>query len=380
LLITVPALAYNMLSITPSQSSIYFQYLAPVVPFIFIAAIQGTRRVQNRLTADRVHWVLSFWLVLGLLLAWFWDNPFTKIIEEPFYPVYGLQPVVSRDAFEAAAALLPSDAEVATMMAYAPHVALRSELHLFYDRLKLEQRPFGFPQSEYLLLNLSDLRWGVNARFFYSAIETAIGQFGYEAVYADEDVVLLHQTGDPQPLTGAVLGRVIELLESGGKYAPAAQETVDWMGRQWVVDQLPPGIAVQPAQFETGISLLGHEAPASREPGQPLCVTLYWQTDTVVAQNYTIFLHLAAEDGFIQAQRDSQPVFGFFPTTNWHPGEIIADMHCLQIPQGLTPGRYKILTGLYLAESGQRLQLLSDIGGEDNALTLGQITISSPNN
>ena len=87
------------------------------------------------------------------------------------------------------------------MMAYAPQLALRPELHLFYDRLKLQERPYGFPQTEYLLLNLTDMRWGVNARFFYSAIETAIGRYGYEALYANNDVILLRQTDDPQPLT-----------------------------------------------------------------------------------------------------------------------------------------------------------------------------------
>ena len=213
LLIGLPALTYNMLSETPSQSSIYFQYLAPVVPFIIVAAIQGASRIQSWLTQDRARWVLTAWIGLGLLLAWIWDNPFTKVIEAPYFPVYGLQPVSDKDAFKQAQSFLPPDAPVATMMAYAPHLSLRRELHLFYDRLKLQKRAFGFPQTEYLLLNLADLRWGVNARFFYSAIETAIGQYGYEAVYADQDVVLLHQTDEPQPLTGAVLGRVIELPE-----------------------------------------------------------------------------------------------------------------------------------------------------------------------
>ena len=378
LLVGLPALAYNMLSETPSQSSIYFQYLAPVVPFIFIAAIQGAERVQRRLAPNRARWILTAWIGFSLLLAWIWDNPFTKVIDAPYFPVYGLQPATDKNAFSQAQALLPPAAPVATMMAYAPHLALRPELHLFYDRLKLQERPFGFPQTEYLLLNLSDLRWGVNARFFYSAIETAIGRFGYEALYANADVVLLHQTNEPQPLTGAVLGRVIELLDSGGKYAPAAPETIDWMGRQWVGNSLPPTVTRQTAQFEDGISLLGYEAPAVRESGQPLCVTLYWQTDAAITGDYTVFLHLAAPDGFVQAQRDTSPVFGFFPTSSWPPEEIVADMHCLHLPAGLAPGQYDILAGLYDPETGVRLQNLTAALGEENAVFLGQVTLVNP--
>ncbi len=376
LLVTIPALAYNILSETPSQSSIYFQYLAPVVPFIFIAAIQGAKRVQGWFTPQRARLLLGCWITLGIALAWIWDNPFTKIIEDPYFPVYGLTPFTNKESFAAAKALLPPEVPVATMMAYAPHISLRPELHLFYDRLKLEERPYGFPQTEYLLLSLTDLRWGVNARFFYSAIETAIGQYGYEAMYANQDVILLHQTDEPQPLTGAVLGRVIDLLDSGGKYAPAAQETIDWMGQQWIIDQLPKTAAAQPAQFDQEISLLGYETTTERAPGQPLCVTLYWQTAAPPPHDYTVFLHLAAPDGFVQAQRDSQPVFGFYPTSSWQPGKIVTDMHCLQLPAGLGPGSYDLLTGLYNPQNKERLPLLSPTGREDNALFLDQVEIS----
>ena len=93
---TLPALAYNLLSETPSQSSIYFQYLAPVVPFIFIAAVQGAQRLQGWLGRERARTAVTLWLALGTLLAWVLDNPFTTVIDEPYYPVYGLRDVDRR--------------------------------------------------------------------------------------------------------------------------------------------------------------------------------------------------------------------------------------------------------------------------------------------
>lgn len=376
LLVGLPALAYNMLSETQSQSSIYFQYLSPVVPFIFIAAVQGARRVQGWLAPAQRRLILSLSIGLALLLAWVWDNPFNEVINAPYFPVYGLERVAAAAPFAEARALLPADAQVATMMAYGPHLALRPELHLFYDRLKLEERPFGFPQSDYLLLNLSDLRWGVNARFFYNAIETAIGRFGYEVLYAREDVVLLHRVEEPQPLTGAVMGRVVGLLESGGKYAPAAEETIEWMGHQWLLDELPPSAHKLAAMYDEGPTLLAYEAPQVRAPGQAFCVTLYWAADKTISNDYTAFLHVAAADGFVQAQRDSQPVFGFYPTSKWQPGEIVVDMHCMQLPAGLASGHYDILTGLYADGSGQRLRPAAG-GAENDAIRLGQLSVSS---
>ena len=374
LLVTLPALAYNLLSETPSQSSIYFQYLAPTVPFIFIAAIQGAGKIQGRLNERQTRIFLTIWLGLGTLLAWVWDNPFTQVIDDPYFPVYGLDPQTDAGSFYRALEYLPDDADVATMMAYGPHVALRRNFFLFYDRLQLLERPYGFPQAEFLLLNLNDLRWGVNARFFYNALLTAIGRFGYEVIFAENDVVLLQKGIEPQPLTGAVLGRVQGLLEEGGKYAPAAPETIDQLGREWVFDSVPQTIINRPAKFGENITLLGFEGPAHSEGGRPLCAILYWMAGTDLTADYTVFVHLVAEDGFVQAQSDSQPVFGYHPTSTWEPGEIVADLHCLYVPPGLAAGEYTLLTGLYNPQTSSRLPLL-DPPSPENAFDLSSITI-----
>ena len=362
LLVTLPSLAYNLLSETPSQSSIYFQYLAPAVAFIFIAGMQGAAKLRGWLPERWATWGVTAVLLSGTLLAWLWDNPFTQAIGEPYWEVYALEQFTNGDAFYAAAELLPRDAEVATMMAYGPHLALRPELSLFYDRLQLLERPFGFPQADYLLLNLSDWRWGVNARLFLSTVEAAIGRFGYEAIYARDDVVLLQRGVPPSPLTGVVLQRVIELLDAGGKFAPTAPETLDWMGREWLVESVPPTAQALTAEFEHGITLLGVEAPDTAVAGDPVCATLYWTSTQPIDTDYTVFLHLSAPDGFVSAQRDGAPAQGFRPTSAWQPGDILADLRCVRAPEGLAPGDYTFTVGLYHPETGARVALVS--GGD----------------
>ena len=124
--------------------------------------------------------------------------------------------------------------------------------------------------------------------------------------YADGDVILLQKDIEAQPLTGAVLARVRDLLDSGGKYAPAAQETIDRLGREWVLEAVPQSAVRSDARFEDGITLLGYEVPEEITAGRPICTTLYWQTDGRLTADVTVFLHLAAEDGFVQAQDPSQ--------------------------------------------------------------------------
>ncbi|MBE2199821.1 MAG: hypothetical protein IAE79_14495 [Anaerolinea sp.] len=72
-----------------------------------------------------------------------------------------------------------------------PHVSERPDVHLFYGRLRLQEWPYGFPQTGYAFLNLSDMRYWVNPRLFYAQIQTAVGHFDHEAIYFEQDVALL---------------------------------------------------------------------------------------------------------------------------------------------------------------------------------------------
>lgn len=244
-----PAIAYNLLSDIPSQHSIYFQYAAPIIPFVLIGAIEATAWLHRRYAVAWLRWFVPAWLLAGLALAWALDNPFTKQVTEPYFPVYTVQRLVDQQASATAVQLIPPEASVAGMMTYLPHLSERPIVHLFYDRLRLEQWPYGFPPTEYALLNLSDMRYWVNPRLFYAQVETAIGHLGYEAVYFDQDVAVLSPLAAAQPATGAVLQRVIELQEAGGKYAPTAPETLTWMGQQWVTDSLPDTAVPHPIHF-----------------------------------------------------------------------------------------------------------------------------------
>ncbi|MBK9054289.1 MAG: DUF2079 domain-containing protein [Chloroflexi bacterium] len=193
LAIALPCLGYNPLSATPSQSSIYFHYMAPLIPFVFIAAAHGATRWQKRFTQPgslaRADILVAAALVVGTLIAWLWDNPFTQPVDDPYYGVYALEKRPDQAAFAEAIHLIPPQATVATTMAYAPHLTARPVLDLFYHKGVRGDQVYDFLPADYLLLNLTDLRWGVNPRLYYAMIETAIGRDGYQAVYFRDDVV-----------------------------------------------------------------------------------------------------------------------------------------------------------------------------------------------
>ncbi|MCC6601642.1 MAG: hypothetical protein IT327_00440 [Anaerolineae bacterium] len=89
--------------------------------------------------------------------------------------------------------------------------------------------------------------------------------------------------------------------------------------------------------------------------GQTVNLTLVWQGVTEMSESYRVFVHLLAEDGRLVAQSDGLPASWTRPTTGWLPGEFITDRHSLTLPNELPPGRYHLVTGLYLPNAS-RLQ------------------------
>lgn len=90
-----------------------------------------------------------------------------------------------------------------------------------------------------------------------------------------------------------------------------------------------------------------------------------------MAANYTVFVQLLNNAGQVVAQIDLPPLAGAAPTTTWLPGEILTDPYSLSLPPDLSPGRYRLITGLYDPASGARLPVSS--GGD--FVELGQVTV-----
>ncbi len=92
----------------------------------------------------------------------------------------------------------------------------------------------------------------------------------------------------------------------------------------------------------------------SVQRGKPLAVTLYWRAEGDVPVDYMVFVHLAGADGKPQAQDDSQPRQGAYPTSVWRRGDVVTSRHVLAIPTTVAAGEYELLTGMYLP-TGVRL-------------------------
>jgi hypothetical protein len=44
-----------------------------------------------------------------------------------------------------------------------------------------------------------------------------------------------------------------------------------------------------------------------------------------------------------------------YPTSDWHPGEVVVDSYTIQLPPDVEPGRYYLQTGFYYLPTQERL-------------------------
>jgi hypothetical protein len=103
-------------------------------------------------------------------------------------------------------------------------------------------------------------------------------------------------------------------------------------------------------QFGDHISLLGFNLPNgdSYNAGNTIPVSLYWMTDTPLATDYRIALHLAQDGrGVVASARDSQPVNGFVPTVAWEPGKPVWDNRSIALPPDIVAGEYNLWLSVY---------------------------------
>ncbi|MBC7261064.1 MAG: hypothetical protein H5T63_03540, partial [Chloroflexi bacterium] len=92
---------------------------------------------------------------------------------------------------------------------------------------------------------------------------------------------------------------------------------------------------------------------AQNTPGV-LEVMLTWQVLATPPQNYKIALRLKDPSGWDVAKLDTQPGYGFYPTSMWRPGELVHDHYTLSLDDGTPPGAsYSLQVTLYESSSLQ---------------------------
>ena len=141
-------------------------------------------------------------------------------------------------------------------------------------------------------------------------------------------------------------------------------------------------------RFGDSITLTGYDLTKSQSPisnlQSPISnlpiyqLTLYWHCLGPISTDYTVFVHLVRADGGpgIYGQQDSPPLRGTYPTSQWQPGQTLADDAEFTVHADAPAGAYTLVVGWYDPATGARLPA-TDAAGQPlgDHVRLGTITV-----
>jgi hypothetical protein len=137
----------------------------------------------------------------------------------------------------------------------------------------------------------------------------------------------------------------------------------------WFRKSSPPGqvLGVQhPEQINVNdrVLFLGYDLSSeSVTAGDELRVTLYWQAQERLKENYSVFVHLDdLRPNYISWSLSEEVSPADMPTSGWTPGFYVSDDHVLAISSETPPGMYVLRCGLYRPDIGERLPILDSEG------------------
>jgi hypothetical protein len=149
--------------------------------------------------------------------------------------------------------------------------------------------------------------------------------------------------------------------------------------RLWLVRARPPRELVRPrrpadVRFETGVRLLGLDAPPEAVPGQTVPLISYWLVERDVPaadEDDEPFLELLDGAGASRAYQAG----GGLPSRQWRAGDVLAQRASLTMPVDLPPGEYRVAAGLTMREEGARARVLGPNAPAGDSVPVATVVI-----
>jgi hypothetical protein len=178
-----------------------------------------------------------------------------------------------------------------------------------------------------------------------------------------------------------------EIWEACSQTEPLWSVSFDGVPYVWVCRAYPhdpQAFAIErrlDVQLGDHISLLGYKLSSSEiSTGDALTVTLFWQSDGRVINDYHVFVHLLDAEEQLVAQHDGVPVRGERPAWSWRDGEIIQDEHLLITVPTLPADTYTLSAGMYDFTTEVRLPAVSLTGERlpEDRILLQEVQVAAP--
>ena len=175
----------------------------------------------------------------------------------------------------------------------------------------------------------------------------------------------LYLAAETPPLAYAVRAGLID-PDQAGRLVPLADGSGDtaWLDTINVQATSSPRLAESvKAGFrgDNGDVLLAAGFGLETVRPDQLTFNLSWSSPARPQADYTVFAQLLDAEGQLVTGFDRPPLDGAYPTATWLPGQTILDPRRIPL-NGVSPGRYRLVVGLYRTDTGQPLRTQEGAG------------------
>lgn len=351
LLIIVPIFMQNLLSSSPTHSSINFQYVAVLIPFIFYSVIHAFKKLlaYKTIIEYRVVLLVGF-LLVSVCSGIYLGAPQLHFVK--YLKAYQINDLVKQK--ERLVKVIPKEASVISTFQFLPKLANRHDLYSMhfvsagfkmYTKVKYEP-PLNL---EYALIDFNEPLM-INCFFPPEAavnIRNFLEDGNWRVMRTVDNIVLFkkdYQKGH----------NLCEVVQN-----PSIENTIN-------------------ANIDNQIMLLGYDVVKENiaEKGI-LHLICYWKRTGELRSPLGFFIQFLGADkqnGFVK-----NCVFGYrvYPPQSLPRDQIIRVHHYILIPSDVKMGIYSMRTGLYFLENGKILSVLDKAKTDDlGRIILGDILIA----
>ena len=137
-------------------------------------------------------------------------------------------------------------------------------------------------------------------------------------------------------------------------------------------DDSGTGLAV----FGDEVVLVAWRGPDTLNAPGTVTYTLDWRAPRKLGHEYSTFLQLQTQN-YQRIAGDEGLVWRWlFPSTQWSSGDVVPDVHTLDVPADLPPGAYQLVAGVYVSTFvNQRLPAVGRYPSLENMATIGWVKV-----
>ena len=322
LLPTIPVIMQNLLSSAPTHSSIYFQYVVLLIPFIFLSVIQAfDKLLRNKFIIEHQAELLSCFMGCVVFSGIYLQAPqFNFAWQASQYQASDY----SREK-ENLVGAIPEGSSVIAAFQFLPKLASRRDIysvHLVSTGYRMYTNIRYEPPAnlEYALIDFNEPLM-ITAFFPPSApgnIRSFLERGDWRVARAFNDVVLFKKGYKEGPLLcEAVLNPRI---------------------------QYPMNVDLNNEVLFVGYDIVDDIMPDSRL----LHMVYYWKRIKGSSRPEGFFIQFSDANGNVRFKAEHMFGYRIYLQDEWRQGQVVKEHHYILIPSGLEKGDYKISFGPFI--------------------------------